>query len=64
MTNDYYQKHTERLRKEAHEKYQSLSEKEKDERPKNVWERYQNLSEEQKHKLLEYMKNYHIAHKK
>ena len=27
-------------------------------------ERYQNLPEEQKHKLLEYMRNYYLAHKK
>ena len=32
MTNNYYQKHKERRRKEAREKYQNLSEEEKDER--------------------------------
>ena len=29
MVNNYYQKHKERLRKEAHERYQILSEEEK-----------------------------------
>ena len=29
MPNNYYQKHKQRLRKEAHEKYQNLSEEEK-----------------------------------
>ena len=29
MVNKYYQKHNERLQKEAHERYQNLSEKEK-----------------------------------
>ena len=30
MTNNYYEKHKERLRKEAQEKYQTPSEEEKD----------------------------------
>ena len=30
MTNKYYQKHKERLRKESCERYQNLSEEEKD----------------------------------
>ena len=30
MTNNYYQKHKERLRQEARERYQNLSEEEKD----------------------------------
>ena len=34
MVNKYYQKHKERLRKEARERYQNLSEKEKDKRQK------------------------------
>ena len=35
------------------------------ERPRNeARERYQNLSEEPKQKLLEYMRNYYLAHKK
>ena len=32
MTNNYCQKHKERLRKEARKKYQNLSEEEKDKR--------------------------------
>ena len=31
---------------------------------KKTRERYQNLSEKQKQKLLEYMENYYLAHKK
>ena len=34
MVNKYYQKHKEKLRKEARERYQSLSEDEKDKRRK------------------------------
>ena len=65
ITNNDYQKHKERLRKEAREKYQNLSDEEKDKRQKRTQERYQillkkkqkktesnnNFSEEQK-KLL------------
>ena len=50
ITNNYYQKHKERLRKEAREKYQNLSEEEKGKRQKEAWERYQNLTEEEKEK--------------
>ena len=32
MTNNYYQKHKEKFRKEALERYQNLSEEEKDKR--------------------------------
>ena len=56
MANKYYEKHKERLRKEAREKYQNISEEEKDKRQKRVQERYQNLPKEQKQKLLQYMK--------
>ena len=34
MVNKYCQKHKEKLQKEAHERYQNLSEEEKDERQK------------------------------
>ena len=64
MVNKYCQKHKEKLQKEAHERYQNLSEEEKDERQKNVRDRYQNVPEEQKQKLLGYMKKYYLAHKK
>ena len=54
MTNNYYQKHKERLRKEALEiseaRDQNLSEEEKDKARKKVLERYQNLTEEKKRK--------------
>ena len=36
ITNNYYQKHKERLRKEAREKYQNLSEEEKGKRQKEA----------------------------
>ena len=36
MTNKYYQKQKEKLRKEARERYQNLSEEEKDKRQKKV----------------------------
>ena len=57
MTNKYYQKHKERLRKEAREKYQNLSKEEKDKKRKNARERYQNFPKEQKQKLLQHVKN-------
>ena len=57
MTNKYYQKHKERLRKEAREKYQNLSKEEKDKKRKNARERYQNFPKEQKKKLLQHVKN-------
>lgn len=73
MVNKCYQKHQERLRKEALEKYHT--EEEKDERLKKARERYQNLTEEerkdkpsknlfdeQKQKLLKYRRNYHLTH--
>ena len=39
MTNKSYQKHKERLRKEARERYQNLSEDEKDKKRKKIQER-------------------------
>ena len=45
MVNKYYQKHKERLRKKAHERYRNLSEEEKDKMHKKVQDRYKNLSE-------------------
>ena len=50
ITNNYYQKHKERLRKEAREKYQNLSEEEKGKSQKETREGYQNLTEEEKEK--------------
>ena len=40
MVNKYYQKQKERLLKEARERYQNLSEEEKDKRQKKTRERY------------------------
>ena len=55
-TNNYYQKNKEKLWKEACERYQSLSQEEKDKR------RNKNLSEEQKKKLAECRRNYYLTH--
>ena len=60
MTNKYYQEHKKRLR----ERYQNLSEEEKDRWQKKVQNRYENLPEEQKQKLLEYINKYYFAHKR
>ena len=59
MTNTYYQKHQEKLQKEARERYQNLSEEEKDKRQKKARDRYQNLSEEKEKKC-----QYHCEHNK
>ena len=48
MTNNYYQKHKNRLQKEVRERYQNLSEIEKEKRQRKAPEIYQNLSEEEK----------------
>ena len=50
--------------KKAHKKYQNLFEQEKEKKSWYHHERNKNLSEEQKQKLVEYMKNYYLAHKK
>ena len=77
MTNNYYQKHKEKLQKEAGERYQNLSEGEKDERRKRLEKdikllltkkrrkrRNKNLSQEEKQKLAEYRRNYCLKHNK
>ena len=46
MVNKYYQKHKEKLQKEACERYQNLSKEEKLNRSKKARDRYQNLFEE------------------
>ena len=48
MVNNYYQKHKEKLRKEARERYQHLSEGKKEKRRKKARERYQKCTEEEK----------------
>ena len=47
MTNKYYQKRKEILWKEGRERYQNLSEEEKDKRQKMVCDRYQSLPKRQ-----------------
>ena len=76
MTSKYYQKHKERLQKEARERYQNLYEEEKDKRRKKSRERYQNFTEEEKEKkmcqyyqerkqkLPEYRRSYYLTQKK
>ena len=53
-----YEKHKERLQKEAPEKYQNLTKEEKDERCNK------NLSEENKQKQVQYRRIYYLTHKK
>ena len=50
MVNKYYQKHKEKLQKEARERYQNFSEEEKDRKQKMIRDRYKNLSEDNKSK--------------
>ena len=54
ITNKYSQKNKEKVRKEACERHQNLSEEEIDERRKKVRDRYQNLSEEEKEEECQY----------
>ena len=44
----------ERLRKEARERYQNLSDKKKEKRRKKARERYQNFTEKEKEKRHQY----------
>ena len=46
MTNNYYQQHKEKLRKESPEKYQNFTEEEKEKQCQYHDERNRNLSEE------------------
>ena len=46
--------------KKAQEKYNNCSQEKKREKASVSW----NLSEEEKQKKVEYMRNYHLAHKK
>ena len=52
VTNEYYQKHKERIQKEPRERYQNLSEEEKDKkgRWKKIQESYQILTKEEEEK--------------
>ena len=63
MTNKYYQKHKERLRKEAREKRQNLSEEVKNKRrvSRKISKSYRRRR--RKKKIVEYSKNYYLTHK-
>ena len=54
MVNKYYQKHEERLQKEVGERYQNLSEEEKDKKRRKFRERYQNFTKDVKEKRHQY----------
>ena len=54
MVNKYYQKHKERLRKEAREKYESLPQEEKYKRSKKACETYESFTEGEKEKRCLY----------
>ena len=54
MANNYYQKHKDRIQKEASERYQNLSEEKSKKNEKKTVERYQNLTEEEEEKKLQY----------
>ena len=62
MKNKYHQKQKERLRKEVCETCQNLF-KEVKGKMRKKGPRKISKSEEQKQKLLEYMRNYYLAHK-
>ena len=74
MANDYFQKHKEKLQKEARAIYQNRSEKKKMQKrsEKNIKiflkKKTQNkvniISEKQKQKQVEYMRIYYLAYKK
>ena len=51
-------------KKKARERYQNLSEGEKEKKRQYHHECKKNLSEEQKEKKVEYMRNYYLVHKK
>ena len=61
MVNKYYQKHKEKLLKEARARYRNISEEEKDNRQKKARERYQNFTEEGK-KGVSLIKNVSRSH--
>ena len=54
MVNKHYQKHKERLQKQARERYQILPEEKKDKRQEKAREIYQNFTEEEKKRLRYY----------
>ena len=72
MTTIWFQKHKEKIQKEASEWYQNLSDEEKDKRRKKAWERHQNLTKGETkgviriflRKLTEYKRNYYLTNKR
>ena len=54
---DYYENDKERLRKQARDKYRSLSEEEKNKKREYGKNRYHNMPDEKKQRLKEYKKN-------
>ena len=52
MVNKYYQKHKERLGKEARERYQNVSKEEKQKKRQYRRDRNKNFSKEQKQKQV------------
>ena len=62
MVTKYYQKHKENSNK-ASERYQNLSQEEKDEKRQHQCESNKNLSDVQRSEQVEYMKNYYLAQK-
>ena len=56
----YYQNSKDRLKKKAHEKYQSLSKEEKEKKQQYGHEWYENLPEKEEQKLVEYRRRYKI----
>ena len=63
LTNKFYQKHKEKLRKESHERYQNLPEEEKERKHQYHCQININLCKEQKQKLVEY-RSYYIMRNK
>ena len=63
MVDKYYQNSKEKLQKEACERYQNLSEEEKETKRRYHRDRNKKISEEEKENKVEYMKNYYLAHK-
>ena len=54
MLTEYYQKNKERLQKKFHERYENLSEGEKNKKCQYAYEQYRNLSGEHKTKKHQY----------
>ena len=63
MVNKCYQK-TKKSSKKKHVKGTKIFLKKKKKKHRKPWDRYKNLSEEEKQKKVEYMRTYHLAHKK